>query len=48
MKDGTQDLFSFLEVGLVCQLLDVIREADANETSGEIRLALSANIVGEP
>ena len=31
----------------VCQLVEVIREADANETSGELGLALSGNSVGE-
>ena len=32
---------------LVCQLVEVIREADANETSGEDGLALSGSLVGE-
>ena len=32
---------------LVCQLEEVIREADANETSGELGLALPGNLVGE-
>ena len=32
---------------LVCQLVEVIREADANETSGELGLALPGNLVGE-
>ena len=32
---------------IVCQLVEVIREANANETSGEIRLALPGNLVGE-
>ena len=31
----------------VCQLVEVIREADANETSGELGLALSGNLVGQ-
>ena len=31
----------------VCQLVEVIREAGANETSGERGLALPGNIVGE-
>ena len=31
----------------VCQLIEVIREADANETSGELGLALPSNLVGE-
>ena len=31
----------------VCQLVEVIREADANETSGEDGLALSGSLVGE-
>ena len=31
----------------VCQLVEVIREADANETSGELGLALPSNLVGE-
>ena len=31
----------------VCQLVEVIREADANETSGELGLALTGNLVGE-
>ena len=31
----------------VCQLVEVIREADANETSGELGLALPGNRVGE-
>ena len=31
----------------VCQLVEVIREADANETSGELGLALSGYLVGE-
>ena len=31
----------------VCQLVEVIREADANETSGELGLALPSNFVGE-
>ena len=30
-----------------CQLVDVIREANANETSGELGLALPGNLVGE-
>ena len=32
----------------VCQLVEVIREADANATSGELGLALPGNLVGEP
>ena len=39
---GTQDPFVF-----VCQLVEVTREADANETSGELGLALPGNLVGE-
>ena len=31
----------------VCQLVEVIREADANDTSGEFGLALPSNLVGE-
>ena len=31
----------------VCQLVKVIREADANETSGEDGLALPGSLVGE-
>ena len=31
----------------VCQLVEVIREADSNETSGEDGLALSCSLVGE-
>ena len=31
----------------VCQLVEVIREADANETSGELGLALPGNLVVE-
>ena len=31
----------------VYQLVEVIREADANETSGELGLALPGNLVGE-
>ena len=31
----------------VCQLVEVIREADANETSGEDGLALPGSLVGE-
>ena len=31
----------------VCQLVEVIREVDANETSGELGLALPGNLVGE-
>ena len=31
----------------VCQLVEVIREAAANETSGELGLALPGNLVGE-
>ena len=31
----------------VCQLVEVIREDDANETSGKLGLALSGNLVGE-
>ena len=31
----------------VCQLVEVIREADANETSGEDGLALTGSLVGE-
>ena len=31
----------------VCQLVEVIREADANETSGEDGLALPGSLVGD-
>ena len=31
----------------VCQLVEVIKEADANEISGELELALPGNLVGE-
>ena len=31
----------------VCQLVEVIREADAYETSGKLGLALPGNLVGE-
>ena len=31
----------------VCQLVEVMREADAIETSGELRLALPNNLVRE-
>ena len=31
----------------VCQLVEVIREADANETSGKDGLALPGSLVGE-
>ena len=31
----------------ICQLVEVIREADANETSGEDGLALPGSLVGE-
>ena len=31
----------------VCQLVEMIREADANETSGELGLTLLGNHVGE-
>ena len=31
----------------VCQMVEVIREADANETSVELGLALPGNLVGE-
>ena len=31
----------------VCQLVEVIREADGNETSEELGLALPSNLVGE-
>ena len=31
----------------VCQLVEVMREADANETSGKLGLALPGNLVGE-
>ena len=30
-----------------CQLVEVMREADANETSGEDELALHGSLVGE-
>ena len=35
------------EPRFVCQLVEVIREADANETSGEDGLALPGSLVGE-
>ena len=31
----------------VCQLVEAIREDDANDTSGELELALPGNLVGE-
>ena len=31
----------------VCQLVEVIRQADDNETSGDLLLALPGNLVGE-
>ena len=31
----------------VCQLVEVIREADANGTSGELGFALPGNLVGK-
>ena len=31
----------------VCKLVEVIREADANGTSGELGLVLPGNLVGE-
>ena len=31
----------------VCQLVEVIREAVANETIGELGLALPSNLIGE-
>ena len=31
-----------------CQLVEVIREVDANETSNELGLALLSSLVGEP
>ena len=31
----------------VCQLVEVIKEADANEISGELGMALPGNLVGE-
>ena len=31
----------------ICQLVEVIKEGDANETSGELGLALPGNLVGE-
>ena len=39
--------WSELRFVFVCQLVEVIREADANETSGELGLALPGNLVGE-
>ena len=35
------------ESRFVGQLVEVIREADPNETSGEVGLALPCNLVGE-
>ena len=35
------------EFVFVCQLVEVIRKVDANETSGELGLALLGNLVGE-
>ena len=35
------------EPRFVCQLVEVIRETDANETSGEDGLALPGSLVGE-
>ena len=31
----------------ICQLVEVIREDDANETSGELGFSLPGNLVGE-
>ena len=31
----------------ICQLVEVIRETDANKTSGELGLALVGNLTGE-
>ena len=39
--------WSELKFIFVCQLVEVIREADANETSGEDGLALPGSLVGE-
>ena len=38
-----------MQAGVVgtIQLVEVIREADANESSGELGLALPGNLVGE-
>ena len=36
-----------LSLGFVCQLVEVIREANANEPSGEDGLALPGSLVGE-
>ena len=44
MRIGRWSEFRFV---FVCQLVEVIREADANETSGELELALSGNLVEE-
>ena len=44
MRIGRSSEPRFVFVG---QLVEVIREADANETSGELWLALPGNIVGE-
>ena len=41
-EDWSEPRFVF-----VCQLVEVIREADANETSGEDGLALPGSLVGE-
>ena len=39
--------WSQLRFVFVCQLVEVIREADTNETSEELGLALPGNLVGE-
>ena len=44
MKIGKWSESRFL---FICQLVEVIREADANETSGEDGLALPGSLVGE-
>ena len=41
------DRWSEPRFDFVCQLVEVIREDDANETSGELGLALPDNLVGE-
>ena len=41
------DRWSEPRFAFVCQLIEVIREADANETSGEDGLALNVSLVGE-
>ena len=51
MYRGDTSIYKLVRIGrwseprFVCQLVEVIREADANETSGELGLALPGNLV---